>query len=51
MDELKEYENFSIELKTNDLDALKQLSEDNKTTIDSLIEEALRDILKKYNRD
>lgn len=51
MDELKEYENFSIELKTNDLDALKQLSEDNKITIDSLVEEALRDILKKYNRD
>lgn len=51
MDELKEYEKFSIELKTNDLDALKQLSEDNKTTVDSLVEEALRDILKKYNRD
>ena len=28
MDELKKYENFSIELKTNDLDALKELSED-----------------------
>ena len=51
MDELKEYEKFLIELKTNDLDALKELSEDNKTTVDSLVEEALRDILEKYNRN
>lgn len=51
MDELKEYEKFLIELKSKDLDALKELSEENKITIDSLVEEALRDILKKYNRD
>lgn len=48
---IKEYENFLIELKSNDLDALKQLSEENKITIDLLVEEALRDILEKYNRN
>lgn len=51
MEEIKEYENFSIELKSNDLDALKQLSEENKITIDLLVEEALKDILEKYNRN
>ena len=51
MERIKEYENFSIELKSNDLDALKQLSEENKITIDLLVEEALKDILEKYNRN
>lgn len=51
MEGIKEYENFSIELKSNDLDALKQLSEENKITIDLLVEEALKDILEKYNRN
>lgn len=42
-------EKFEIQLDSNKLKDLKQLSKETKTSIDVLLEEALKDILKKYN--
>lgn len=50
MKESKENETFSIELNPEDLNKLELLSKKCKITVDLLIEEALIDLLKKYNK-
>ena len=50
MKESKENETFLIELNPDDLNKLELLSKKSKTTVDVLIEEALIDLLRKYNK-
>lgn len=50
MKESKENETFLIELNPDDLKKLELLSKKSKTTVDVLIEEALIDLLRKYNK-
>ena len=49
--DIKEQEKYLMELKTSDLNALKQLSKEINISIDLLLQEALKDILRKYNRN
>lgn len=51
MKESKENETFLIELNSDDLKKLKLLSKKYKISVDFLIEEALMDLLKKYNKE
>lgn len=50
MKESKENETFLIELNPEDLKKLELLSKKYKIPVDLLIEEALIDLLKKYNK-
>lgn len=51
MKEIKNQENYSVELKINDLNNLKQLAQETNVSVDLLLKEALEDILKKYNKN